>query len=281
MGRGLSSLISQEALTSQPAAVVRVQIAAIDANPEQPRHQFDADDDFCLSIKQHGIISPLLVRRDGRRYVLIAGERRLRAARAVGLTEVPVLLRNNADNPAVQLELALVENLQRTDLNPIDAALGFQRLISQYGHTQEAVALAVGKERSTIANAVRLLKLPQEVLDAVREGDLSAGHARALLPLVGQVPAPTLDDAVQAVGSLSVRGAEALVRQLLRGETDQFAIDRQARLQAATPIAERLTERLSAEVSVRPRKQGGGRIVIDYTNADELQRLVAQLTSAT
>ncbi len=284
LGTGINILIPQGVEASRPgrAGVDRVPIGAIEVNPEQPRRRFDeaALTELSASIERHGVISPLLVRRAGRGFILIAGERRLRAAHAAGLTEVPVLVRDDADDAVLQLELALVENLQRADLDAIDAALGYQRLIDEFGHTQEVVAAAVGKDRSTIANAVRLLRLPDAVLTAVRGGQLSAGHARALLPLVGADghDHPSLGDAVAAASDLSVRATEGLVRRLLQGQSAAAQLgERHARLQAAQPVAVQLAASLDAKVAVRPRKRGGGRIVIDYASAEELARLVGRL----
>lgn len=283
LGRGLGHLISKDAARSGAgrAVVTHAPVDAIEVNPEQPRKRFVEGDlaELRTSIRRHGVLSPLLVRQEGRRYVLIAGERRLRAAKAEGLREVPVVVRAGADDAATQLELALVENLQRADLDPIEAALGYQRLIDAFGHTQEQVAAAVGKERPTIANAVRLLRLPQPVLDAVRAGELSAGHARALLPLAEH---PSLHEAVAYVrsGKLSVRATEGLVRQVLAGSNlaeQQSA--RQQRAAIAAPVAARLTASLAAKVQVRPRKKGGGRIVIEYSDAAELERLVGKIDS--
>lgn len=283
LARGIGSLIPTEGRADAPARVnaTRVPLDAITINPEQPRRRFDQTElmELTASVKRHGIISPLLVRQVGRGYVLIAGERRLRAARGAGLTEVPVLVRLGADDAVLQLELALVENLQRADLDAIDAALGYQRLIDEFGHTQAVVATAVGKDRSTIANAVRLLRLPEAVLTAVREGQLSAGHARALLPLVAGDDAehPGLAEAIETASTSSVRATEALVRRLLQGD-DAPSNPALERSQAARPVARQLTTALAAEVSIKPRKRGGGRIVIDYTSPDELARLVARLS---
>jgi ParB family chromosome partitioning protein len=192
LGRGLASLIPDSALDPVPfpertaprSALRTVPIAEIRANPEQPRRSFEPGELQALadSVRAHGVLAPLICRREDGYYVLIAGERRLRAAALAGLAEVPVIVRD-AHDAGVQLELALVENLQRVDLDPIEAARGYARLSDTYGYTQDEIASRVGKDRSTVANAVRLLKLPEGVLDELRAGRISAGHARAMLPI--------------------------------------------------------------------------------------------------
>ena len=193
LGRGLAALIPDsaldgDALQSSGSQHRIVPLDEIKPNPEQPRTVFatEALGSLASSIKIHGVLQPLVVRRVDGRYVLIAGERRLRAAALAGLSEVPVLVRE-ANDGSEQLELALVENLQRTDLDPVESALGFQRLMRDYAYTQEDVARKVGKDRSTVANGIRLLKLPDFALAALREGKISAGHARALLPVSRRV----------------------------------------------------------------------------------------------
>lgn len=277
LGRGLASLIPDSALDPAANEEARttyrtVPIDEIRPNPEQPREVFASEDlnQLSDSIRAHGVMSPLVVRKWEGRYVLIAGERRLRAAALAGLSEVPVILRS-AENPGVQLELALVENLQRSDLDPIEAARGFQRLIEVYGYTQDGVAQRVGKNRSTVANAVRLLALPEFVLDAVREDVISAGHARALLPLgQGARLREALDKVVAQ--SLSVRATERLVKRILAGETGTKGAPRT--LQYANKL---LSEALHTAVTIRPRKRGGGRIIVDYSSAEDLERLIGQI----
>ena len=285
LGRGLASLIPDSALDleqfpeSRPSLRM-VPLDEIKANPEQPRQHFEPEDLASLadSIRTHGVLTPLVVRRSEGRYVLIAGERRLRASGLAGLTEVPVVVRE-ADDPSVQLELALVENLQRVDLDPIEAARGFQRLIDDFGHTQEAVAQRVGKDRSTVANAIRLLKLPDFVLDALRDGRVTQGHARALLPL-GDVEEVRRTLAKVIAQGMSVRATERLVSSLIkvrtvRGRTDR---SRQRTLEYATKLLE---DSLRTSVAIKPRRKGGGRIVIDYADSEELERLITTLREDT
>ncbi|MCB9686259.1 MAG: ParB/RepB/Spo0J family partition protein [Alphaproteobacteria bacterium] len=292
LGRGLASLIpdsalEMDALPAEREALRVVPIDEIKPNPEQPREVFDKAllDDLTASIKAHGVLSPLVVRREEGRYIVIAGERRLRAAALAGLTNVPVLVRE-AEERSTQLELALVENLQRADLDPIESARGFQRLVDEYGYTQDQVAAAVGKDRSTIANLVRLLKLPEFVLGALRDGRISAGHARAMLPLATGTDD---DDAGHAelrrvlarvlAQTLNVRQTERLVASIVRAPTaavtTQSGKVRQERtLQYAVKLIE---ESLHTSVEIRPKTKGGGRIVLDYSDAEDLERIIGLL----
>lgn len=285
LGRGLASLIPDSALDmdqfpDRRPALRMVPLDEIKANPEQPRHVFEPDDLAALadSVKAHGILTPLVVRRHEGRYVLIAGERRLRAAGLAGLTEVPVVVRE-ADDPSVQLELALVENLQRVDLDPVESAKGFARLIEEYGYTQEAVAQRVGKDRSTVANAVRLLKLPDFVLDALCDGRITAGHARALLPLGD--PDELRRTLAKVIGQgMSVRATERLVSSLIKVRTVRGRSDRSRKrtLEYATKLLE---DSLRTSVAIKPRRNGSGRIVLEYADAEELERLIGQLRGDT
>ena len=274
LGRGLRALVSEQALAEpvRRGVVSRVSVDAIDVNPEQPRAEFDVArlDALKRSIEAHGLLTPLWVRRDGSRFVLIAGERRLRAARLAGLREVPVTVHAKADSPRAQLELALVENLQREDLNPVEAAVGYRRLMERYGMSPAEVAATVGRDRSTIANAVRVLKLPESVLDLIVQGVISAGHGRALLPLVDH---DGFGGVVQRLvtAQMSVRALERLVRELLDDRRPTPRPD-------TTALSERFSARLAAPVQVRPKARGGGTIVIRYSSAEELDRLTTQLT---
>lgn len=279
LGRGLAALIPQdEVAESAPGSspsdqLLRVAIDRVQPNPEQPRAAFapGALEDLASSIREHGILNPLLVRREGGGFILIAGERRLRAARLAGLTEVPVIVRGRLSEPVVQLELALIENLQREDLDPIEAALGYQRLIRTYGLSQEEVAQKVGKDRTTVANALRLLKLPQAGRDALANGRISAGHARALLPLEDAEQFATALATVVA-RDLSVRATERLVRELRTTPKGKAKPDK-----TVERLGRELTRSLGARVSLKPRQDGGGRIHIDYHDAAELDRLLGLL----
>ena len=286
VGRGLASLIPESALDTPvgaPAVGERdglrmVPIDELRANPEQPRKAFAKGEleELAGSIKVHGVLSPLIVRRHDGRYVIIAGERRMKAAALAGLSEVPVVIRE-VDEANLQLELALVENLQRADLNPVEAATGFDRLINKHGYTQEQVASAVGKNRSTIANAVRLLNLPEFALDSLRNGDISAGHARALLPMADDHERlATVIDKIRT-HALNVRQVERLVSEN-GGPTNVTGAPDRKRKEHEMEYAEKLLrESLHTSVSITPKKKGGGRISIDYADAEDLERLIGRL----
>lgn len=282
LGRGLASLIPDSAFDAeegnQSGTPFRmVPIDEIVPNPEQPRRTFDREalQDLASSLKRHGVLSPLVARKHEGRYILIAGERRLRAAGLAGLHEVPVVVRD-AEAPAEQLELALVENLQRADLDPIESALGYERLVQEYGYTQEEVATRVGKNRATVANALRLLKLPEFVQEAVRDGRLSAGHARALVPVEDVEQLRELVARILAQ-HLSVRATERLVATATRKDPVVSQGEARRRERTYDYATRLLSEALRTSVQIRPLKKGGGRIVIDYAGAEDLERLITQL----
>ncbi len=276
LGRGLASLIPQRATT--PTAVVELPLARVAASPYQPRHHVDdaALEELAASIREHGVLQPVLVTETLDGYQLIAGERRVRAARLAGLERIPALVRQLADRD--QLEVALVENVQRADLDPIDEASAYRRLIDEFGLTQERVAERVGKARATVANTLRLLELHPEVQAAIADGRLTEGHGRALggLPPDGQ--AHVLGTIVGQ--ALSVRQTEELVRRLRE--------PRPAREAARTPrldpdlerVEEELRQRLGTKVSLS-RSRNGGRIVIEYYSDEELARLYERLIGGT
>lgn len=282
LGKGLSAIIPDDTFDGEPpsrdaGAPRTVAIEDIQPNPEQPREVFATGelDDLAASIRAHGVLSPLVVRKEDGRFILIAGERRLRAAALAGVTEVPVVVRE-APTAQEQLELALIENLQRADLDPIEAAKGYARLVDTYGLTQEEVATRVGKDRATVANAIRLLRLPAEALEALRAGHITAGHARALLPLAGvpDVLRQTLREVVSK--QLNVRATERLVRQ----RRPDAAPSARARTSGSDPVYDRvarlLADTLHTEVAVKPGKKGG-KIVIRYGDDEELDRLMGHL----
>ena len=281
LGRGLHALIPDSALDigGQDAANDVHRIVPIDEirpNPEQPRDHFDAEElrSLSASIERFGILQPLTVRRHEGRYVIIAGERRFRAAGLAGLTEVPVIVRE-ADSGREQLELALVENLQRADLDAVEEAKGYQRLLDEYTYTQEEVARAVGKNRSTIANAVRLLRLPDFGLEALREGRISAGHARALLALRDE------EDLRRALAQviakeLSVRATERLVSEMTRPSAPARAKRVREKNRAMEFATKLLRNSLQTGVSIKPptRKGSVSKIVVEYADDEDLQRLI-------
>ena len=282
LGRGLASLIPDSALDvgdaeKRRAKLRMVPLDEIQPNPEQPRVEFDVEqiETLAESIRAHGVLAPLVVRRSGGRYVLIAGERRLRASGLAGLTEVPVVVRD-VEEAADQLEIALVENLQRVDLDPIEGARGFERLIREFGYSQEEVARRVGKKRSTIANALRLLRLPEFVLQALRQRHIRAGHARALVAVEDTEELRRVLARVVAQ-KLSVRQTEQLVARITQTPRAVRQTDRARRERAFEYATKLLCESLRTSVAIRPLKKGGGRILIDYSDAEDLERLIQHL----
>ena len=277
LGKGLSALIPD--LPEAPrSGTLDVDIDLLSPSDQQPRLLLDDSrlDELAASIRANGIIQPILVRRTGTTYRIIAGERRWRAAQKAGLLKVPVVIREIADGADRQLlELALVENLQREDLNPIDEALAYQRLVDEFGLTQDQVAAAVGKDRTSVANYLRLLKLPDEVRGDVASGTLSMGHARALAGLAD--PAAQRHAAREVITrALSVRETEALVKKLATPST------RRATAAAAVDVHTRAAEdrlRFALGTKVRIARRGsGGTIEIDFTSEAELNRLYELLT---
>lgn len=270
LGRGLGALIPEKpAGENRGEATLEIEIDRIDVNPWQPRRQFQDDTiaELAESVRQHGIIQPLVVTRSGDgRFRLIAGERRLRAARKAELKKVPIVVRDEADSEKT-LAIALIENIQREDLNAIDEALAYQQLHEEFGLTQDEIASQVGKSRSTVANSLRLLKLPESVREMVSDGRLSMGHARAILGLESARKQEAL--AKKIVGSgLSVRQAEALAtepeQKSVKTETSKDVFTRDAE--------EKLTRVLHSRVEI-DRKRRGGTIRITFSNEDELIRL--------
>jgi ParB family chromosome partitioning protein len=269
LGKGLSALIPEapEPRTSP----LEVDIDRLAPNPFQPRKSFDAAGlaELTNSIRTHGVIQPILVRREGTSYQIIAGERRWRAAQHAGLLKVPVVVKTLAAGQEVRaLEWALIENLQRENLNPIEEAQGYRRLGDEFSLTQEQIAAAVGKDRSTVANMLRLLRLPAAVRDLVGGAALSMGHARALLALESD-EAITKASAEIVSRGLSVREAEALVKRLASPPRVKTPPKADVHTRAAE---QELRLRLGAAVRiVRARK--GGRIEVEFKTEDELQRL--------
>ena len=272
LGRGLGSLIpGSETETGQSESGLRtVPVKAITPNPRQPRTQMDESKlaELADSIREHGLIQPLIVRQEGQGYTLIAGERRWRASQLAGLSTVPVVVKEAS--PQAMLELALIENIQRADLNPIEEALAYQQLIDDFGLTQEAVAGRVGKSRPTVANIVRLLNLPQSVQEAVNNEQISGAHARALLPL------PTPESQIAIMNSiinqgLSVRQVEAIVAKIKAAEKPK---PRQVvRLTAEMAALEsEFRHRLGTQVKIQP-GENGGKVVINYYSDEELQAI--------
>ncbi len=272
LGRGLDALLGGEESTRKDA-MATLPVGAIRPGKYQPRTRMDeqALKELAASIRAQGLMQPLLVRPVGRdQYELIAGERRWRAAQIAGLAEVPVLVREVPDNAA--LAMALVENIQREDLNPIEEAGGLQRLIDEFRMTHEQAADAVGRSRSATTNLLRLLKLAKPVQAMLMQGTLEMGHARALLPLDG---ARQIEAANRiAARGLSVRESEALATRLQRGPAARrkHRTDRDlARLE------EEVSQRLGTTVQIRPGRKGSGTIVLSYSGLDHLDQLLKKL----
>jgi ParB family transcriptional regulator, chromosome partitioning protein len=275
LGRGLGALIPPaDAVVQVPevaAGVVEIPVSQVSPNPHQPRQAMDPETlaELATSIRSHGVLQPLIVTRTGDGYQIIAGERRWRAAQLADLHTVPALIKETT--PQQMLELALVENIQRAELNPLEEAGAYHQLIDEFGLTQEQVAERVGKSRVSVANTVRLLKLPEEAKQALAAGRISEGHARALLSL----PTPGLQrQALTAIRKqeLTVRQTEALVRRLLTEPEDAAP----AELRELSPqdryVVDRFEGRLGTRVElVRSRK--GGRLVVHFYSDEELQAI--------
>lgn len=276
LGKGLGALLGDDFLddTSTPRSTLQLPISQVESYSSQPRKQFDPEAlaDLADSIRRHGIIQPLTVRKlSSGYYQIIAGERRWRAARMAGLTQVPAVVIEADDRKA--MELAMIENLQREDLNPMEEAEGYKVLMDQYGMTQEEAAQAVGKSRSAVANAVRLLGLSDSVRKLVEEGALSAGHARTLLSL----PAKLQDSAAATVvkGDLSVRQTELLCKKLTQEK--KVAPVKDGLTVNYTQEAERdLTTSLGRPVHIVNGKKKG-RIELEYYGVDDLNDLIDAL----
>ena len=279
LGRGLDVLLGQPpgAAPVTAAATAEIPLEKVVPNPQQPRVQFDPDGiaELAASIKRHGLLQPIVVSRQGDTYQLVAGHRRVLAARAAGRTTITAVVREDVTD---RLELALVENLQRTDLNAIETARAYKLLMEAYDLTQEQLAERVGKSRSHVANMLRTLSAPQPLQDAVMEGKISEGHLRALLPL-------PLSEALSALGQiiareLSVRDAEALVRKMVHPTRRGRA---RGRVLRADPDLAAVTNELRSALGTKVeilRRRRGGRIQIEYYSDEDFERLYELLVRA-
>ena len=279
LGRGLAALIPQRSETRATAS--DLPIASIRPNPDQPRRRFsDAEmASLTASIREHGVLQPVLVAETLDGYQLIAGERRVRAAIAAGLDRIPAVVRHLDERE--RLELALVENLQREDLDPIESAHGFRRLIDDFGLTHEAIAGRVGRARSTVANTLRLLDLAPVVQAAIADGNITEGHGRALGGLSSEHQDHVLGAVIEQ--ELSVRQTEELVRRLREPKASATG-ERPEETRAADPDLERIEEDLRRSLGTKvslARSRRGGRIVIEYYSDEELGRLYDRLTGGT
>lgn len=271
LGRGLGALIDDFSVPESAQAVTSLPLQKVEPNPNQPRHRFDEEELQALadSISEHGILQPLAVRKmEGGFYQIIAGERRWRAARLAGLQEVPVVV-VEADDKTV-MELALIENLQRQDLNPMEEAEGYRVLTEEYGLTQEEAAARVGKSRPAVANALRLLALPDEVRELVEKGELSAGHARAILSLPTKAKQKTAAQRILAL-RLSVRQAEAMCKRLA-AEEKKPEPPKHTDVDYVAECEKALSRRLDRKVRIVNGKRKG-RFELEFYGEDDLQRL--------
>ncbi len=281
LGRGLSSLLGEDAGRDQVAARARLMrdlpIEVLRPNRNQPRHKFDDQKiaELVTSIRDRGVLQPLIVRAiedDPGEYEIIAGERRWRAAQRAGLHEVPVIIKQFNDGEA--LEVALVENIQRQDLTPIEEANGYRHLIDQFGHNQEQLGAIVGKSRSHVANMLRLLTLPERVQDMLNYGMLSMGHARALI---------TADDPLvlaRAIveGGLNVRQAEEMARQSRAGVSKPTARRRREKSPDTLALEKNLSASLGLQVVVDDKGDKGGRVRISYRTLEQLDEICRRLS---
>lgn len=286
LGRGLEALLPQAAPkplatkhkneTPAVGAVIEVDIDRVRPNPRQPREHFkeSALESMASSLRERGMLQPLVVRQEGDDYQIIAGERRWRAAQLAGLQEVPVVVRDMDDRAAIAV--ALIENIQRENLNPLEEARALERLIEEFDMTHQQAAEAVGRSRTAVTNILRLLDLGEAVKAMVQRGELEMGHARALLALEGRVQAEAAHQVVSH--GLSVRATERLVKKLL---TDATEPDREAAPARRDPdlvhLEQGLSDRLGAPVQVQHNQKGKGKLIISYSSLDELDGILEHI----
>ena len=279
LGRGIDALLADNIYETSAgqSGVTLVRLTDIEPNPQQARKKFDpaALEELAESIKEHGIIQPIVVRDKGNVYYgIIAGERRWRAARIAGLTDVPVLVKDTDDASAA--EISLIENLQRENLNPVEEALGYKDLMESFSLTQEQAAKKVGKSRAAVANILRLLNLPESVLNLVREDKLTYGHARALIPLTEKLTEQALLAHANSVvsGSLSVRETEALVKRIM--ENKNTPVKSPVEKQYYRNLESRVSEQVGRRVSIN-----GNKLSIAYSGTEDLEQLIKSLCGST
>lgn len=273
LGRGLSALLGDEAPRGE--TTLELGLDQIDPNSEQPRTRFTekALDELAQSITANGIVQPIVVRRRGDKYQIVAGERRWRAAQRAGLRKIPVVIKEVSDEKL--LEIALVENIQRQELNPIEEARAFRKLIATVGLTQEMVAERVGRERTLIATSIRLLKLPDEVIKFIEEGKISAGHGRVLLMAEGDATQRRIAKSI-IEKSLSVRETERVVKRSNQGATQPAGKKAATTKKDANVVSAetKLQRKLGTKVNIIPSAKGnGGKVEIEYYSQDDLDRI--------
>ena len=270
LGRGLEALIPMEQKSEEN--VQEIDIKKIVANDKQPRKDFDEQKlgELADSMKQHGVLQPVILRKKGNIYEMVAGERRLRAATKAGIQKIPAIIKELSDTEV--MEIALIENLQREDLNPIEEALAYRSLMSDFGLTQEELSKRVGKSRSLIANTVRLLNLDKETQDLVAQDELTAGHARALLSIQNKKERLNLAKKISA-GDLSVRQTEQMVKKI----SDERKQSKTQKSKEINPVMLDITEKLQRTLGTRVRIKGNekrGKIEIEFYSGDELERIL-------
>lgn len=277
LGKGFGALIDENAYEIDSKGVSEIRISEIEPDKNQPRREFESEalEELAQSIKQHGVISPIVVTQiEGGRYRIIAGERRWRASKLAGLEKMPVIVKEYS--PEQLAEISLVENLQREDLNPLEEAFGYKNLMDTFSLTQEQVAQKVSKSRSAVANALRLLNLPEQVLDFIKTGELSAGHARTLLAL------PTTDAMTEAANKiisddLSVRQTEDLIKRMKTEKAPVKELDAEVKL-ALSDLENRARVGTGNKVRIKHTHKNNGKIEIFYNSTAELEKLIDMLS---
>jgi ParB family chromosome partitioning protein len=280
LGRGLGALMS-DADSFKTSAVPEIFVSQIEINPFQPRTEFDKEslDELCESIRQHGIIQPITIRKiDDDKYQIISGERRLRASKIIGLETIPAYIRQANDEE--MLEMALVENIQREDLDPIEVSISYQRLLDECNLTQERLSERIGKNRSTIANFLRLLKLPPEIQLGLRQKKISVGHARALINIDDEETQRMIYHQILRY-DFSVRKVEDVVRELsLEEKPVSKSIKQYQRTKELKKIKELISQKLSCKVEVKKTAEGIGKIVLHFESEDEFVQLIKTLSKS-
>ena len=275
LGRGLDALIPMA--DSYGEGATQIALSAISPNPRQPRASFDPDElaELAESIRSHGILQPLIVARteDSTKFTLIAGQRRLKAAAIAQLRTVPAVVRDRPSD-AEMLELALIENLQRTNLNPIETATAYQTLVDDFGMAHEEIARRVGKQRATVSNTMRLLRLPAPVQTALSSRKISEGHARALLGLSNSTTQESALGTITSKG-LSVRQTETMVRNMLETPYDNMQVEERSR--AEIDLEDQLRVTLGTKVNLHRNRKGIGRVAIHFYSDEELDALIERL----
>lgn len=276
LGRGLASLIPQAEVSEDLAdRVIYSDLDSITPNPKQPRKKFDKEalQELADSIKEKGVIQPILAKRVGRQYMLIAGHRRFEAAKIAKLERIPVIVRSSEKSE--DLELALIENIQRENLNPVEEAGGYRALVEEFGLSHEDVARKVGKSRASVTNFLRLLKLPKEIQDALMEGRITMGHAKSILSVEGEKEQLVLFKQILQ-GNMSVRKTEDVANKVAKSGKS-FKLDSKSHNPLMRSVIEELQRILGTRVKILQKTNGKGRIIIDFFSTQDLNRLLGMM----